>query len=141
MPGRMADAGRSPVRPIPPDEGPVIHRTAPPTDVGRPPAVAKAQRDGVTNVGRAVIDRREAWALRDAALSEIAHLLVGQRSPERVIEAVAEALRPLVPYDTITVYRSDNPLRVLRPVRCTSRAHPTRSTRRSSRSRSWSRTS
>jgi diguanylate cyclase (GGDEF)-like protein len=62
------------------------------------------------------IDGPEAWALRDAALSEITHLLVGQGSPERVIEAVAEALREFVPYDTMTVYRADNALRVLRPV-------------------------
>src|SRR6266516_6713902 len=82
------------------------------------------QRPRLTNpngysdgVSRTTVDgSSEAWALRDAALSEIAHLLVEQRSPERVIEAIAEALRPLVPYDTITVYRADNPLRLLRPV-------------------------
>ena len=33
-----------------------------------------------------------------------------------MLEAVADALREIVPHDTLTVYRADLPLRVLRPV-------------------------
>jgi diguanylate cyclase (GGDEF)-like protein/putative nucleotidyltransferase with HDIG domain len=49
---------------------------------------------------------------------DIAQLLVSERSPERVLEAVADALGDLVPYETLTVYEADLPLRLLRPVLC-----------------------
>jgi hypothetical protein len=49
------------------------------------------------------------------ALFDIARLLVTQREPDRVLEAVAVALRDLVPYDTLTIFRADRNLRVLRP--------------------------
>src|SRR5207249_5370542 len=52
----------------------------------------------------------------DAAISGIAHLLVSEGEPERVLEAVADALAELVPYDTLSLYEADPPLRVLRPV-------------------------
>jgi diguanylate cyclase (GGDEF)-like protein/putative nucleotidyltransferase with HDIG domain len=52
----------------------------------------------------------------DAAISGIAHLLVSQDEPETVLEAVADALAELVPYDTLSLYEADPPLRVLRPV-------------------------
>jgi diguanylate cyclase (GGDEF)-like protein len=44
------------------------------------------------------------------------HLLVSVGSTERVLDAVADALTELVPYDTITVYQADNALGILRPV-------------------------
>ncbi|HCP61424.1 MAG TPA: hypothetical protein DIU14_03000 [Actinobacteria bacterium] len=40
---------------------------------------------------------------------------MSQREPDRVLEAVAVALRDLVPYDTLTIFRADRNLRVLRP--------------------------
>jgi diguanylate cyclase (GGDEF)-like protein len=49
-------------------------------------------------------------------LFDITRLLVSQRDPERVLEAVAVAMRELVPYDTLTIFRADPGLRVLRPV-------------------------
>jgi diguanylate cyclase (GGDEF)-like protein len=52
----------------------------------------------------------------ERVLSEIIHFLVSERSPERVLEAVADGLREMVPHDTLTLYRADNVLRVLRPV-------------------------
>lgn len=52
----------------------------------------------------------------ERVLTEIIHLLVSERSPERVLEAVADGLREMVPHDTLTLYRADNVLRVLRPV-------------------------
>ncbi|HZB03540.1 MAG TPA: diguanylate cyclase [Actinomycetota bacterium] len=55
---------------------------------------------------------------RDALLWDVAHLLVSESSPERVLEAVADALAELVPYDNLTIYHADVPLRLLRPVLC-----------------------
>src|SRR5205085_2110888 len=52
----------------------------------------------------------------DRLLADMTHLLVSVGSPERVLDAVADALTELVPYDTITVYQADNALGVLRPV-------------------------
>jgi diguanylate cyclase (GGDEF)-like protein len=49
-------------------------------------------------------------------LSDIAQLLLSEGSPDRVFAAVAEALEQLVPYDSLSLYQADNPLRVLRPV-------------------------
>ena len=49
-------------------------------------------------------------------LAEITDLLVSEGSPDRVLEAVADALRQIVPHDTLTIYEADVPLRVLRPV-------------------------
>jgi diguanylate cyclase (GGDEF)-like protein len=55
---------------------------------------------------------------RDGLLWDVAHLLVSESSPDRVLEAVADALAELVPYDNLTIYRADVPLRLLRPVLC-----------------------
>jgi diguanylate cyclase (GGDEF)-like protein len=55
---------------------------------------------------------------RDGLLWDVAHLLVSESSPERVLDAVADALAELVPYDTLTIYGADVPLRLLRPVLC-----------------------
>jgi diguanylate cyclase (GGDEF)-like protein len=52
----------------------------------------------------------------DQVLLDIIHLLVSERSPERVLEAVADGLRELMPHDTLTLYRADLSRRVLRPV-------------------------
>jgi diguanylate cyclase (GGDEF)-like protein len=60
--------------------------------------------------------RRHARLTPDRVLLDIIHLLVSERSPERVLEAVADALREMVPHDTLTLYRADNAQRVLRPV-------------------------
>jgi diguanylate cyclase (GGDEF)-like protein len=49
-------------------------------------------------------------------LSEITHLLVSAGSPEKVLEAVADALKELVPYGTLMLYLAEDSLRVLRPV-------------------------
>jgi diguanylate cyclase (GGDEF)-like protein len=54
----------------------------------------------------------------DGAVWDIARLLVSESSPERVLEALANALDELVPYDALTVFQADLPLRVLRPVLC-----------------------
>jgi diguanylate cyclase (GGDEF)-like protein len=51
----------------------------------------------------------------DQVLLDILHLLVSERSPERVLEAVADGLRELIPYDTLTLYRADVTRRMLRP--------------------------
>lgn len=48
--------------------------------------------------------------------SDIAHLLVSESSPERVLEAVADALGQLVPHDMLQLYRADSRLRLLQPV-------------------------
>jgi diguanylate cyclase (GGDEF)-like protein len=52
----------------------------------------------------------------ESVLSDITHLLVSEDSPDRVLNAVAEALAELVPYDTLSLYQADAPLRALRPV-------------------------
>ncbi|MGH2662632.1 MAG: diguanylate cyclase [Actinomycetota bacterium] len=67
----------------------------------------------MTNHGRPGPD-----ALAEGVVWDIAQLLVSERSPDRVLEAVADALQDLVPHDTITVYQADAPLRLLRPVLC-----------------------
>jgi diguanylate cyclase (GGDEF)-like protein len=51
----------------------------------------------------------------DQVLLDIIHLLVSERSPQRVLEAVGDGLRELVPYDTLTLYRADVAGRMLRP--------------------------
>jgi diguanylate cyclase (GGDEF)-like protein len=55
---------------------------------------------------------------RDGLLWDVAHLLVSESSPERVLEAVGDALAELIPYDNLTIYQADVPLRLLRPVLC-----------------------
>ena len=52
----------------------------------------------------------------DDIFSDIAHLLISEESPERVLEAIADALAQLVPHDMLQLYRADVALRVLRPV-------------------------
>jgi diguanylate cyclase (GGDEF)-like protein len=54
----------------------------------------------------------------DGAVWDIAQLLVSESSPDRVLEALANALDELVPYDALTVFQADPALRVLRPVLC-----------------------
>jgi diguanylate cyclase (GGDEF)-like protein len=54
----------------------------------------------------------------DGAVWDIAQLLVSESAPDRVLEAVADALSDLVPHDSLTVYQADLPLRYLRPVLC-----------------------
>src|SRR5205823_640012 len=60
--------------------------------------------------------RRSGQVSPDVLLSEIAQLLLSEESADRVFEAVADALSQLVPYDTLSLYQADNPLRVRRPV-------------------------
>jgi diguanylate cyclase (GGDEF)-like protein len=55
-------------------------------------------------------------ALADGVLAEITHLLVSEGSPAKVLEAVADAIKELIPYDTLTLYQADEPLRLLRRV-------------------------
>jgi diguanylate cyclase len=55
-------------------------------------------------------------SLPDAVLSDITHLLVSEGSPEKVVEAVADALSELVPHDSLMVYRAEPHLRAIRPV-------------------------
>ncbi|MBA3552983.1 MAG: diguanylate cyclase [Actinobacteria bacterium] len=51
----------------------------------------------------------------EGILSDITHLLVSETSPELVLGAVADALSELIPHDTLSLYRADPALRVLRP--------------------------
>jgi diguanylate cyclase (GGDEF)-like protein len=60
--------------------------------------------------------RLSASSLTDSVLSHITHLLVSEGSQEKVLEAVADALRALVPHDTLSLYEADPPIRLLRPV-------------------------
>src|SRR5262245_44254244 len=55
-------------------------------------------------------------SLPDAVLSDITHLLVSEGSPEKVLEAVADALGELVPHDSLILYRAEPALRMIRPV-------------------------
>jgi diguanylate cyclase (GGDEF)-like protein len=52
----------------------------------------------------------------DRLLGDITQLLLSEGSLERVLEAVADGLREFVPHETLTLYRADLQLRVLRPV-------------------------
>ncbi len=52
----------------------------------------------------------------DRLLGDITHLLVSEGSLDRVLDAIGDALREIVPYQTLRVYRADLPMRVLRPV-------------------------
>ena len=54
----------------------------------------------------------------DDAVWDVARLLVSESAPDRVLEALANALHDLVPYDALTVFQADPPLRVLVPVLC-----------------------
>ena len=49
-------------------------------------------------------------------LSDVARLLVSESDLARVLEAVAQAVASLIPYDSLIVYEADDDLRVLRPV-------------------------
>jgi diguanylate cyclase (GGDEF)-like protein len=55
---------------------------------------------------------------QDEAVWDIAQLLVSERAPDKVLEAVADALQDLVPHDALTLYQADLPLQLLRPVLC-----------------------
>jgi diguanylate cyclase (GGDEF)-like protein len=54
--------------------------------------------------------------LPEGVLSGITHLLASEGAPDRVLEAVREALTELVPHDALTLFEVDEPLRVLRPL-------------------------
>jgi diguanylate cyclase (GGDEF)-like protein len=60
--------------------------------------------------------RRKARLSPERVLLDIIHLLVSERSPDRVLEAVADGLREMVPHDTLTLYRADSLRRLLQPV-------------------------
>jgi len=49
-------------------------------------------------------------------LADIAQMLVSVNSPERVLESIADALRQLVPHDTLTIYAARPRSRLLEPV-------------------------
>src|SRR5436305_9277922 len=72
---------------------------------GRWIPIASIEVEGADDIG-----------LPTGVITGIAHLLVSQDSPHRVLEAVAEALSELVSHDSLTLHRADDPLRVLRPV-------------------------
>jgi diguanylate cyclase (GGDEF)-like protein len=71
--------------------------------------LAEPRRDLETELGQGTA------RLRDALLADITHLLVSESAPERVLQAVAEALAELIPYDSLAIYRADPPLSLLRP--------------------------
>src|SRR5205823_5491280 len=50
-------------------------------------------------------------------LSEVARLLVSESDLSRVLDAVAQGVASLIPYDSLIVYEADHDLRVLRPVK------------------------
>lgn len=52
----------------------------------------------------------------EGLLWDVAHLLASESSPDRVLEALTDALSSLVPYEALTVFEADVPLRLLRPV-------------------------
>jgi diguanylate cyclase (GGDEF)-like protein len=52
----------------------------------------------------------------DRLLADITEVLLSEESPERVLEAVADAVAQLVPYDTLTIYRAETARRLLHPV-------------------------
>src|SRR5262245_1527085 len=52
----------------------------------------------------------------EGVLADITHLLVSEGSPERVLEAVADALAELVPHDSLVIYRAEPLLHVIYPV-------------------------
>lgn len=49
-------------------------------------------------------------------LAEIYHCLLSEEDLETLLEAIADAVRDLVPYDTLTIYEADDAQRVLVPV-------------------------
>jgi len=49
-------------------------------------------------------------------LSDVARLLVSESDLARLLDAVAEAVASLIPYDSLIMYEADNELQVLRPV-------------------------
>jgi diguanylate cyclase (GGDEF)-like protein len=52
----------------------------------------------------------------DRLLADITLVLVSEGALTRVLDAIADALREIVPYQTLRLYRADLPMRVLRPV-------------------------
>jgi len=78
--------------------------------IGEPPAGARDGAPGLAAVEPVSSSVGVVW--------DIAELLVSESTPDRVLEAVADALRDLVPHDTLTVYEAELPLRLLRPVLC-----------------------
>jgi diguanylate cyclase (GGDEF)-like protein len=62
------------------------------------------------------VDAAERGPLPGGVLSGITHLLVSAGSPDRVLDAVADALTQVIPHDTLTLFQVDEPLRLLRPV-------------------------
>jgi len=53
--------------------------------------------------------------LKDDIVADIAQVLVSEGSPEHILERVADGLRQLIPYDTVTIFTADVPHRLLRP--------------------------
>jgi len=53
--------------------------------------------------------------LKDGILADIAQVLVTEGSPEHILETVADGLRQLVPYDTVSIFTADVPHRLLQP--------------------------
>src|SRR5947207_2917017 len=107
QPARSND--RAPARPIPDAQNGVPRVSMPEGTTGDPgqlPLFAAASPSA----------RRSGQVSPDVLLSEIAQLLLSEESADRVFDAVADALSQLVPYDTLSLYQADNPLRVLRPV-------------------------
>ncbi|HET6776185.1 MAG TPA: diguanylate cyclase, partial [Actinomycetota bacterium] len=49
-------------------------------------------------------------------LSDVARLLVSESDLSRLLEAIADAVAGLIPYDSLILYQADLPLRQLRPV-------------------------
>src|SRR5439155_9693292 len=54
--------------------------------------------------------------LADRLLADITTVLVSEGSQEQVLEAVADALGQIVPYNTLSIYRADSSRRLLGPV-------------------------
>jgi diguanylate cyclase (GGDEF)-like protein len=70
-------------------------------------------------LGEGIGGRANGLALRSHPfLWDIAHLLVSEESPDAVLQAVADALAELVPYDTLTLFEVDAARGSLRPVLC-----------------------
>ena len=49
-------------------------------------------------------------------LSDVARLLVSESDLRRLLDSVADAVATLIPYDALTLYEADPPIRQLRPV-------------------------
>jgi diguanylate cyclase (GGDEF)-like protein len=66
-------------------------------------------------LARQVTQLEEQDRLKDAILADVAQVLVSEESPDRVLETVADGLRQLIPYDTVTIFTADVANRLLHP--------------------------